>query len=101
MKYAYYATFEQDGDGFSVFFPDDEGTLTCADTMEEAIKMAEDALNLTMLDYEIRGIEAPKASKINEIKLESNQTVRLIYADTEEYARKIGKNTEKYEKIGA
>ena len=89
MKYAFLAVFEQNEDGFSVFFPDDDTSGTCGNTLEEAIEMAKDSLSLTLWDYEERGVKIPTPSKIEDINLESNQTVRMIYVDTEAYAKDV------------
>ena len=45
----YYGCFVPDGEGYSVFFPDLPGCLTCGDTMDRALAMAGDAL-ITYLD---------------------------------------------------
>ena len=41
----YVARFFKDGNGIGVEFPDVPGTFTCADSMEEAMEMAKEALN--------------------------------------------------------
>jgi antitoxin HicB len=48
MVTAYPALFlkNKDEDGYTVIFPDLEGCVTCGDTAEEAIAMAQDALGL-------------------------------------------------------
>ncbi len=40
----YTARIERDGDGWSASFPDVPGAMTCADTKEEALVEAKDAL---------------------------------------------------------
>lgn len=50
MQYVAKLTPEQDG-GYSVEFPDIPGCLTQGDTLEEALAMAKEALELTLEDY--------------------------------------------------
>ena len=89
MQYDFPAIFFQDGDMFSVRFPDEKSILTCAKTLSEAIEMAEDALNFTLLDMEEENELIPTPSKIEDLKLAGGQTVRMIHADTEKYAREL------------
>lgn len=50
MFYVAKLTPEKDG-GYSVTFPDIPGCITQGDTKEEALKMAKEALELTLEDY--------------------------------------------------
>lgn len=51
MKIEYPALIEQEKDapGYNVTFPDFEEAFTCGDTLEEALYMASDVLDLTLL----------------------------------------------------
>jgi len=51
MKIAYSATIthEEDGSGYNVTFPDFKEAFTCGTTIEEALYMASDVLDLTLL----------------------------------------------------
>ena len=89
MQYDFPAVFYQDGDGFAVRFPDEKSILTCAKTLREAVEMAQDALNFTLLDMEEEKEPIPNPSKIEDLKLEDGQMVRMIHADTEKYAREL------------
>ena len=54
--------------------------------MREAIEYATDVLNLMLWGAEDEGLPIPKASKLEDIKLEDkNSFVQYIYADTELY----------------
>ena len=60
-KYAYPAVFTLEENGsYSINFPDLEGCYTCADSLEEGIKMAEDVLALILYGYETDAREIPK-----------------------------------------
>lgn len=89
MKYVYPATFTKEDDGgYSIHFNDLENCFTCADTLEEGIEMAEDALALVLYGYEKDGKEIPAASNISDISLQENQFVNYIKADTMEYRKR-------------
>ena len=52
---------QKDGGGLSVYIPDVPGAVTCGQTIEEAVFMAEDVLRLTLQDLaaEKKAIPAP------------------------------------------
>ena len=76
--YVYPAIFTYEDDGISVEFPDLPGCLTCADTTEEAIKMAKEALGLHLYGIEEENETIPVASNIRYLSLEKNQIPILI-----------------------
>lgn len=76
--YVYPAIFTYEDDGISVEFPDLPGYLTCADTTEDAIKMAKEALGLHLYDMEEENETIPVASNISDLSLEKNQIPILI-----------------------
>ncbi|MFM1538909.1 type II toxin-antitoxin system HicB family antitoxin [Helcococcus bovis] len=77
-KYVYPAIFDYADDGISIEFPDLPGCLSCADTDEEALYMAEDVLGLWMLNLEEDKEEIPKPSKLSNIMIKPNQKTVLI-----------------------
>lgn len=95
MKYVYPAIFHLDmtdenypNGVYLIDFPDLEGCYTSGETLEEAFEMAEDALNLMLLDMEERKIPVPAPSFINKIKTEDpNDIVTLVKADTLAYRK--------------
>lgn len=91
MKLAYPACFyyEEEG-GYSVEFPDLKGCITQGDTLEQAIEMAEDAALGWLLDELESGKEIPKASKIEEVKLEKDGFINLILLNLSSYSEKYG-----------
>ena len=76
--YVYPAIFTYEDDGISVEFPDLPGCLTCADTTEEAIKMAKEALGLHLYGIEEENETIPVASNIRDLSLEKKQIPILI-----------------------
>lgn len=88
MKYVYPAVFTIEPDGnYSICFKDFEGCYTCAETLEEGIEMAEDALALVLYQYETEGKTVPAPSKLSDIALNNNEFVNFIKADTDVYRK--------------
>lgn len=88
MKYEYPAIFFPDDGGIGVRFYDVD-LFTCGDDMAEAVEMAEDILGGRLMRMERDGLEIPRASRLDEVILASNETARMIHADTEAYAREL------------
>lgn len=89
MKIVYPVCFyEEDEGGYSIDIPDLLGCCTQAETIEEAIEMAQDAALGWIITAIEEGEEIPKPSKIEEVKLESNKGfISLILLDIDKYAR--------------
>ena len=88
MKCVYPAVFKWDAKSktYAVNFPDIEGCFTYGYNLPEAFDYAADVLNLTLEGLEEDGFSIPKASRIEDIKLEDkNSFAQYIYADTELY----------------
>lgn len=77
-RYTYPAIFHYEDDGISISFPDLPGCLSCADTDEEGLFMAEDVLGLWMEVLEDDEEDVPEASKLVDIDVEENERVVLI-----------------------
>ncbi|KIL06886.1 pilus assembly protein HicB [Clostridium botulinum] len=76
--YVFPAIFTYDNDGISIEFPDLPGCLSCADTTDEAIKMAKEALALHLYGMEEDNESIPKDTPINNLTLLENQIPMLI-----------------------
>ncbi|MCH5192895.1 MAG: type II toxin-antitoxin system HicB family antitoxin [Oscillospiraceae bacterium] len=76
--YIFPAVFDYAEDGISIEFPDLPGCLPCADTVDEAVKNAKEALMLHLYGMEQDNEEIPEATAVNKIKLGSNQAIILI-----------------------
>lgn len=76
--YIYPAIFDYSDDGISISFPDLPGCFSCANSDQEAIKMANDALSLHLYSMEEDNDEIPEPTPISKIRLDSNQAVVLI-----------------------
>ncbi len=88
MKYVYPAVFTwyEPEQVYIVTFPDADNWFTDGYSLNEAIEYATDVLNLMLWDAEECGDPIPKASKLEDIKLDDkNSFVQYIYADTELY----------------
>ena len=77
-RYSFIAVLDMEDDGISIEFPDLPGCLPCADTMEEALKNAQEALGLHLWGMEQGGEEIPEPTPIQNIQLEKNQVPAVI-----------------------
>ena len=88
MKYIYPAVFTwyEPEKVYLVSFPDADNWFTEGYTLKEAMEYASDVLNLMLWGAEDEGIPIPKASKLEDIRLEDkNSFAQYVYADTELY----------------
>ena len=76
--YIFPAIFDYADDGISIEFPDLPGCLSCADTDEEALYMAKDAMRGWLLVAEEENYDIPDPTSLNSITLEPNQRAVLI-----------------------
>ena len=88
MRYAYPAVFTwyEPDKCYIVKFPDADNWFTFGYNLTDALDYAEDVLTLMLLDAEESGEPVPKASKLEDIKLDDkNSFVQYVFADTELY----------------
>lgn len=90
----YPAVFEKENDEYNVTFPDVPEAITCGDSVENAVEMAQSALGLAL--YESK--EFPKASNPKEIDVNEDSFISMITLDIAEYRREnhsktVRKNT--------
>ncbi len=78
--YIYPAVLEQSSDGFGIYFPDLPGCTSFADTQEDALKEAREALGLHLSEMEKDNDTLPEPMSIKWLKpkLESNEYSILI-----------------------
>ncbi len=86
-KYVYPAVFTKEDNGYSVSFPDIEGCYTQGETIQEAMEMAKDALNLVLYSFEEDGIPFNPPSDIKSINVSEDDFATLVCCDTIEYRR--------------
>lgn len=77
-RYIYQAVFCNTGEAIEVHFPDLDGVFTFGQTTEEAIMMAQDALEQYLLACEDIGIQPASPSKIGDLKVKDNETLFLV-----------------------
>ena len=97
MLSIYPACFFKDTDGYSVIFPDLEGTTTCGETFEEAMSMAVDCLAGYIYMLKLDNEKIPKSSDIKsvnaadiaaELGVEPSESfVCPVSVDADEYAK--------------
>lgn len=77
-RYEFIAVFNYADDGISIEFPDLPGCLPCADTTDEAIKNAKEAMALHLFGMEQDGDEIPNPTSLEKIHLEKGDIPILI-----------------------
>ena len=77
-RYVFPAVFYYAEDGISIEFPDLPGCLPCADTTDEAVKNAKEALGVHLYGMEKDGEEIPEASDIKNIKVDDGGILMLV-----------------------
>ena len=76
--YIFPAIFEQDENGIAILFPDLPGCLPCAETMEQAVKNAKEAMLLHLYGMEEDGEEIPEPTPFADLHTTEHQTLMLI-----------------------
>lgn len=77
-RYVFPAIFYYAEDGISIEFPDLPGCLPCADTTEEAVRNAKEALGVHLYGMEKDGEAIPEASDVKNIRVENGGVLMLI-----------------------
>lgn len=77
-RYEFIAVFNYADDGISIEFPDLPGCLPCANTTDEAIKYAKEAMGLHLYGMEQDGDEIPEPTPLENIPLEKGDIPILI-----------------------
>lgn len=77
-RYAYVAIFHYEENGISISFPDLDGCYPCADTTEEAIDNAKEAMGLHIWGMEQDGETLPVPTAIKDIKLDAGEVPVLV-----------------------
>lgn len=93
-RYVYPAVITpEDGGCFAVIFPDLKGCYTSGDSLADCLLMAEDALALTLYQYESQHIDIPVPSDKSKLHVESNEIISLVACDTLVYRKRFGKKS--------
>ena len=77
-RYSVIAIVYTDDDGVSVEFPDLPGCLPCAESIDEAVDNAREALGLHLWGMEQDGENIPKPSTIKDIQIEDGGVPMLV-----------------------
>lgn len=84
-RYLYPALFAQEGEFYTVQFPDLEGCYTQGESLQDAYDMAADVLCLTLYNLEEQERTIPEASAISSLHPGQGAFASLISCDTLEY----------------
>ena len=84
MKYHFYAVLQQEDDYYNVYFPDLPGAITFGESIEDAVYMANDALegHLLVMEDDNDNIPAPSNYRELSAKLMDNEQLQLVSVDT-------------------
>ncbi|MBI5975197.1 type II toxin-antitoxin system HicB family antitoxin [Staphylococcus canis] len=84
MKYHFYAVLQQEGNSYNVYFPDLPGAITFGEDIEDAVFMAQDALEGHLLVMEDDHDDIPEPSEYKELinGLDDNEQLQLVTVDT-------------------
>lgn len=77
-RYSFIAVFTIADDGISITFPDLPGCLPCADTIDEAVENAREALGLHLWGMEQDNESIPEPTTIQDIQLSENEVPAVI-----------------------
>ncbi|QQE79599.1 type II toxin-antitoxin system HicB family antitoxin [Alicyclobacillus sp. SO9] len=77
-RYVYPAIFDYADDGISIEFPDLPGCLPCAETTEEGVKNAREAMALHLYGMEQDRDFIPNPTDITELRVGQNQAIVLV-----------------------
>lgn len=76
--YIYPAILTYDESGIGIEFPDLPGCLPCADTTEEAVQNAKEAMRLHIWSMEKDNDEMPEPTDITQLELEKGQVPLMV-----------------------
>ena len=88
----------KDSESFTVIFPDLEGCISCGDNLNDAFKMAQDALGAYLFEYYTKPNEIPKASRIDEIKLKLDEEDKNYFLYNESFKNYVSIDLAEYVK---
>ena len=95
-KLIYPAVFHpEEVGGYSVDFPDLLGCVTEGDTLDEAIRMAADALGIYLYSLKEDGEKAPKPSDPADIKVSGRDFISLVTYDEVECLKRTDNHSVK------
>lgn len=87
MKVFYPAVVHEEDGAYWVEFPDAPGCHTFADTLEEAMESAKEALEGHIMGMLENGMQLPIASGIKTVETDSDSFVTLVGADLIDYEK--------------
>lgn len=88
MLNIYPAFFHKEDDGFWVEFPDLEGCQTSADTLNQSMELASEALGLYIATLLDNNLEVPNKSDIQTLTPPNDCFVSYVYTDSSKYRNK-------------
>ena len=77
-EYVFPAIFYYDDDGISIEFPDLPGCMPCAQSTEEAVKNAKEALGVHLYGMEKDNDDIPEPTDVKDIEVEEGGVLMLV-----------------------
>lgn len=77
-EYVFPAIFYYDEDGISIEFPDLPGCMPCAQSTEEAVKNAKEALGVHLYGMEKDNDDIPEPTDVKDIEVEEGGVLMLV-----------------------
>lgn len=77
-EYVFPAIFYYDKDGISIEFPDLPGCMPCAQSTEEAVKNAKEALGVHLYGMEKDNDDIPEPTDVKDIEVEEGGVLMLV-----------------------
>ena len=78
--YCFPAFFYFDADGISIEFPDLPGCLSCAETEEQAVRNAREALGVHLYGMEVDGDAIPAPSSVRDLRPDEGGVTVMVDA---------------------
>ena len=79
-RYTFPAILSYSDDGISIEFPDLPGCLPCAESTEEAVENARDAMGLHLWGMEMDNEPIPSPTPVTELKIGPNEIPLMVEA---------------------
>lgn len=89
---------EKDSESYTVIFPDLEGCISCGDNLNDAFKMAQDALGAYLFEYYTKPNEIPTASRIDEIEIKLDEDYKNYFLYNESFKNYVSIDLVEYVK---
>lgn len=97
LQYAFMMVEDQEEGGYTIYYPDLPGCITCGETADSAIKNAEDAKKEWMIAALEQGIEIPEPNSIDKYSGQFKLRIpKSLHRSLAEHSKKEGISMNQY-----